>query len=217
MTSTEAPPISRRTAVLAALAGGLLLLIATTQTWVTAAGLGDTSAVQQVDIPGTDVADAATAMALVGLAAAVALTIARPLMRRVIGVLLLGAGAFSLYTAISVAVSPGEASLAALGEVTGTTELAGQYETAGAVWLAAAGATVMATAGAVVLLWAGRWKDAAASRKYRRSPARLRGGTAGEGPAGEGTADARTVDEGEADEFDLWDGLSEGEDLTDRR
>lgn len=198
MTSTDvAPPISRRTAVLAALAGGMLLLIATTQTWVTASGLGDTSAVQEVDLPGTDIAEAATAMALVGLAAGVALTIARRTMRRVIGALLLGAGAFSLYVVGAVIVSPGPASRAALGEITGTTELAGSYGLSGAVWLAAAGAAVLTAAGAVVLLLSGRWKEAGASRKYDRR--------------------AAVEPDREADEFDLWDGLSEGEDLTDRR
>lgn len=198
MTSTDAaPPISRRTAVLAVLAGGLLLLIATTQTWVTASGLGDTSAIQEVEIPGTDIAEAATAMALVGLAAGVALTIARRTMRRVIGVLLLGAGIFSLYTAGSVIASPGPSSLAALGEITGTTELASSYELAAAVWLAAGGSVLLGAAGLVVLMFAGRWKDAAASRRYDRRAAAVE-------------------PEREADEFDLWDSLSEGEDLTDR-
>lgn len=174
-----------------------MLLIATTQTWVTASGLGETSAVQQVDVPGTDIAEAATAMALVGLAGGVALTIARRTMRRVIGMLLFAAGTFSLYTAGSVIASPGPSSLAALGEITGTTELAQGYELAGAVWLAALGSALLAAAGLAVLLLAGRWRDAGASRKYDRRAAAIE-------------------PDRQADEFDLWDGLSEGEDLTDR-
>lgn len=193
--------LTRRNVVLLAIIGGALLLIANTQTWVTASGLGETSAAQQVEIPGTDAAETVTAMALVTLAGAVALTIARKVLRYVIGVLLVAAGTFALISTGSVILNPGEAALTPLGEITGTTQHAQDYELGIAVWFALAGAVLVQIAGASVLFMGSRWKDAASSKKYDRKAA----------PAAVAEGDA------DPDEFDLWDGLSEGSDPTDRR
>lgn len=192
--------LTRRNVVLLAILGGALLMIATTQTWITAGGVDDLSDTQHVEISGTDVADTVTAMALVSLAGALALTIARKVLRHVIAGLLIAAGVFSLITISSVVAAPEERAVEALGEVTGTTEQAASYEIAGVVWLAMAGGVILVGTGLLVLLGSSRWKDSAASKKYDRDAS--------------GTAVASA--EEDPDEFDLWDGLSAGDDPTDR-
>lgn len=192
--------LTRRNVVLLAILGGALLMIATTQTWITASGLDDLSDVQEVEISGTDVADTVTATALVGLAGALALTIARTVLRYVISALLIAAGIFSLITISGVVAAPEERAVEALGEVTRTTEHAAAYEIGGIVWVAMAGGVILVGAGLLVLLGSSRWKDAAASKKYDRGAS----GAAVAGP------------EEDPDEFDLWDGLSAGDDPTDR-
>lgn len=190
--------LDRRTLVLAALVAGGILFASTTQTWVIAEGLGETAAVQETEIPGTEISDLVTAMALVGLAGGLAVSIARKALRYAIAVVLLGAGALALVQIIGVILDPASASLAALGETTGTTEPAESYELGLAAYAAAAGAALTSLCGLALLAVAHRWKDAKASKKYSR--------TASPSAAG---------DEDEPDEFDLWDGLSQGEDPTD--
>ncbi|WP_170228559.1 Trp biosynthesis-associated membrane protein [Nesterenkonia populi] len=191
--------LTRRNLVLAALAAGGILFAATTQTWVLAEGLGETSAVQEAVIPGTEISDLVTAMALVGLAGALAVSIARRVLRYVIAAVLLGAGVLALVQIVGVILDPAGASLAALGETTGTTEPAESYDLGVAVYAAAAGAGLMVLCGAALLAVVGRWQDAKASKKYSRTASSSPGEADGEEP----------------DEFDLWDGLSQGDDPTD--
>ncbi|GAB3188511.1 Trp biosynthesis-associated membrane protein [Nesterenkonia suensis] len=205
--------MSRRAVVLAGLLAGVLLLASATQTWVIASGLGDVSAMDRVEIPGSDIADTVTAMALVGLASAVAVTIARRIARFVIGLLMLGAGALVTVTLLQVVLAPGEASLAALGEVTGTTELARQYALGPAVWVGLAGAGLLVLTALALLIFSRSWPDRRSKRYETSRP--------GEGAA-DGGAKGVTEDDGEdddagPDEFDLWDGLSAGEDPTAER
>ncbi|GAA1170640.1 Trp biosynthesis-associated membrane protein [Nesterenkonia xinjiangensis] len=192
--------MSRRTVVLAGLVAGVLLLASATQPWVIASGLGEVSAMDRVEIPGSDIADTVTAMALVGLASAVAVTIARRMARFVIGLLQLGAGAVVTVTLLQVIAAPGEASLGALGEVTGTTELAQHYALGPAVWVGLAGAFLLVLAALALLVFSRRWPDRS-SKRYEKSRA----------PAGS------EEDEDDPDEFDLWDGLTAGEDPTSGR
>lgn len=192
--------LTRRSVVLLAILGGALLMIASTQTWVTASGVDDLAGVQEVEVPGTDLADTVTAMALVGLAAGLALSIARRVLRLIIGVLLAAAGVFAAVSIGGIVAAPQDSATAALGEVTRTTEQAASYDIGAAVWLAMAGALILVLAGGLVLTVSSRWRDAAASKKYSRTAAPPAGAEAEEDP----------------DEFDLWDGLSEGTDPTDR-
>lgn len=192
--------LNRRSVVMAALLAAVVLMLATTQTWVTATGLGETAALEEVEIPGTDIAEAVTAMALVGLASAVAVTIAGKTARRIIGVLMVAAGGVAVVVVGRVIAAPEEASLTALGEVTGTTEQAQAYGLGLAVWFALAGAVLLMLAGSVVLAAGGRWADSA-SKRYEKSPARGAAGVKGPDQA--------------PDEFDLWDELSAGDDPTD--
>ncbi|WP_261623086.1 Trp biosynthesis-associated membrane protein [Nesterenkonia marinintestina] len=198
--------LSRRTVVLAALLAGIVLLLTTTQTWVRASGLGETSALQSVEIAGSDIAQGVAAMGLVVLAGAVAVTIARRVARLIIGLLMVGAAVVSGWSVLQVILEPEEASLAALGEVTGTTEQAQSYELAPAVWAALAASVLLLAAALVLLLGSSRWEE---SRRYDSQASAAPGPGEGE-PEGDAAAD-------EADEFDLWDGLSAGEDPTEGR
>ncbi|WP_146341427.1 Trp biosynthesis-associated membrane protein [Nesterenkonia sp. NBAIMH1] len=195
----RAPGLQRRTLVLAALVASGILFAATTQTWVLAEGLGDTAPVAQVEIPGTEISDLVTAMALVGLAAAVAVSIARRVLRYAVGAVLVGAGLLALVQVVGVIADPAGASMVALGETTGTTEPAESYGVGVAAYAAAAGAGLMLISGAALLMVAHRWQDAKASKKYSRT----------------GAVDGASADE--PDEFDLWDGLSQGDDPTEGR
>lgn len=211
--------LSRRTVVLAALLAGIVLLFTTTQTWVRAVGLGETSAVASVEIAGSDIAQGVTALALVVLAGAVAVTIARRLARLIIAVLMLGAAVVSGWSVIQVIRDPAEASLAALGEVTGTTETAGSYEIAPALWGALGAAVLLFIVSVVLLVGSSRWEE---TRRYESSRTGSTSVSTGSAAAAPGVASARAQGSGRAgapgasavDEFDLWDELSAGEDPT---
>lgn len=187
---------TRRGVVLIALIGAGLLLASTALTWVSASGLGDTATVDELDVTGSEAATVVTAMGLVALAAAVALSIARKLGRWVIAVLLFIAGAAGIFSAGRAVATPEQAAQTAVGEATGTLSQAAQYSLGAGPFLAAAGSLILLIAAVAIVLRSGSWVDASASKKYRR---------------------AHGVTEGDPDEYDLWDGLSQGEDPTDRR
>lgn len=186
--------LSRRTVALTALAGAALLLLSSTLTWVTATGLGETAAVEHIDVPGSDAAETVAAMGLVGLAAGVAVTIARRFGRWMIAAVLLISALASLVSAIGAIIDPHQAAQRAVGEVTGTMMEAADYSLGVGPFAAALGAVMMGAAAVALGAVSHRWPDARAAKKYRRVSAH---------------------EEAEPDEYDLWDGLSEGEDPTD--
>lgn len=232
----------RRAAALGALLSGALILVATSQPWITAAGLGPTSVSSSVDVAGSDAAQTVTAMGLVALAGGAAVSIARRLGRLIIAVLLLAAAAVTLVMVGAVVADPAGAAQTQLGDVTGTTEAAAEYALRPAIWLAAAGAALL-LGPAALLLGSRGWPE---SRRYEtaaespsaeheteheaadeaadstvhpaggaaggRAPAAESGGD--QGRVGDGVED---VEEDDDDPFDLWDGLSRGDDPTDRR
>ncbi len=217
--------LTRRTVVWMTLIGGAMLLISSTMTWVTASGLGATSAVQEVEISGADLVDTVTAMGLVGLAAGLAVSIAKLLGRVLIGSVLFGAAIIALLSVRAVLADTSSTAASALGEITGTTAEAQRYELSGAVWLGFAGALLLLVASLALLLLSHRWPDRQ-SRKYQvsggesGSEQRVHGGSAAEhgtGTAAGPTSQARSGRDADPDEFDLWDGLSDGEDPTDSR
>lgn len=221
--------MTRRNVVLMSLLGGALLLISSTMTWVTAYGLGSTSSVQEVAMTGAELVETVTAMGLVGLAAGVAVTIARRLGRVVIGSVLFGAAIIALLAIRSVLADPASVASTALGEITGTTAAAQRYELSMAVWLGFAGALLLLIASLGLLLVSHRWPDRR-SRKYQvntgedasEAPGAGAGPHAGE-PGSQQTPGTNRSARGtrasgtEPDEFDLWDGLSDGDDPTDPR
>lgn len=177
-----------------ALAGGLGLL-AGSQTWISFMIDSEHSI---VTVTGHDVNAALSPIAIALIASALALTIAGPVFRRVLGVLvaLLGAG----FVALSIGgfAAPRE-SIA--GRVTELTGLSGDNALYAVTWVdtsvwgyvgVAAGALAVLL-GVLVLVTAGKW--AAAGRKY---------GGAAEKPAA-----------GKSDRISDWESLSDGEDPTD--
>ncbi|MGJ9405650.1 Trp biosynthesis-associated membrane protein [Nesterenkonia aurantiaca] len=224
--------LTRRGVVLMSLVGGALLLISSTMTWVQAYGLGSTSTVQEVAITGADLAETVTAMGLVGLAAGIAVTIAKRLGRIVIGAVLFGAAGIALLAIRSVLADPANAASAALGEITGTTADAQRYELSMAVWLGFTGALLLLIASIALLVVSHRWPDRR-SRKYQVASAEDAAADGSQAPGGNpgahgtgagnqpgagnrpGSANRPGGPEAGPDEFDLWDGLSEGQDPTD--
>lgn len=186
----------RRTVVLAAFIGAALLMLSTTMTWVSASGLPETSSVPEIEVRGSEAADTVAAMGLVGLAGAAALTIARRTGRWVIAALLLIAGAAALFTAVSALVDPVAAAEGVVGEASGITAAAEHYQLGLGAWTAAVGALLMLMAALVLFRVSHRWKDRRSTKKYSRNP---------------------DVDQAELDEYDLWDGLSEGQDPTETK
>lgn len=168
----------------------------TTQTWL-AVTLPQT-AVQtpSIQIPGSDAATAVTAFALVGLAAALAASIAGRTARWIIAVILIVAGAGIAFSSVAVASDPAASAAPAIGEALGVTTQEGVSVTATAMpWLAGLAGLLLVLC-AVWLLIAGRgWRTA---RRYEKSTERNRSAK----------ADAN------ADEIDSWDSLSRGEDPT---
>lgn len=187
---------NRRNAVLLALAGAALMLISVTMTWVTAEQLGETASVQSIEVPGSQASDIVTAMGLVALAGALTLTIARRVGRWIIALLLSAAAAAALFDTFGAVADPASAAAAAVGEATGITTTAGSYELGAGPWLGVAGAVLVLLAALLVLLFSHRWTDKRSSKKYSRDA---------------------SADDAEPDEFDLWDGLSAGEDPTEER
>lgn len=187
-------------ALFGAVVAGAAGLLAGSQTWVSFM-LDGTHSLETVT--GHDVNAALTPVFIAIMAAALALTIAGPVFRRVLGVLvtLLGAGAVAL--SMVVLANP----LAALaGKITELTGISGSSNTSVVTWSSVSGwgylsvvAGVLALViGLVVLVTAGRW--AAAGRKYA-APA-----------AGGQTAGASG---GAPDRISDWDALSDGGDPTD--
>ena len=187
---------SRRNVVLAALLGAALLMLSTTMTWVEASGLPETAVAQAIQISGSEAANTVAAMGLVGLAAAVAVTIAGRIGRWIIAALLLGASAMALYTSVGALIDPAGAAAPVVGEASGTTAAAQDYQVELGVWTALVGAVLMLVAALVLLSVSHRWTDRRATKKYSRAGAEQ---------------------QAEPDELDLWDGLSQGQDPTEGR
>ena len=189
----------RRTVVLAALVAGVLVLAATGRTWVTATGL-EGSVVPSATASGGRVSPVGTALALVVMAAALALTTARRAGMLLIGLVMAVSGVVIASAAITAALDPAAAAAGAVAEVTGTTAPAAGYAVSAWPWVSGLGG-VLALALGVLTLVAGRgW---AQSRRY-------------EAPSAEPVGDAVAQDRrpGTVDRMDAWDELSRGEDPT---
>ncbi|MFA7497083.1 MAG: Trp biosynthesis-associated membrane protein [Leucobacter sp.] len=189
------PKVRVKPVALAGIAlAGAVALGAGSQTWISFM-LADTHSLETVT--GHDVNAALSPVAIALIAAALALAIAGPVFRRILGALvaLLGAGTAAL--AIGVLADPTSALVGRVTEITGLSGGSGSS----IVWMemsmwgyVCAVAGVLAVAlGAVVLVTAGRW--AAAGRKY--------------------DSDTRRVDPAKPDRISDWDALSEGDDPSD--
>lgn len=185
--------------VLAAIAASLAAFGTTTQTWLNVRLPEGSVQTPDLAVPGSEAAVAVTALALVGLAAALAATIAGRVARIITAVLLGLAGAGVAAACAMVLADPYAAASSKIGEATGQV---GQDAAVTVTVFPALGLAcgLLMVVVAVWLAVAGRhWTT---SRKY----------SAATGPR---QADGSPSDRGAVDEIDSWDQLTRGTDPTD--
>ena len=178
--------------VLAAIAASLAAFGTTTQTWLNVRLPEGNVQTPDLAVPGSEAAVAVTALALVGLAAALAATLAGRVARIITAVLRGLAGAMVL-------ADPYAAASSKIGEATGQV---GQDAAVTVTVFPALGLAcgLLMVVVAVWLAVAGRhWTT---SRKYS-------------GATGPRQADGSPPDRGAVDEIDSWDQLTRGTDPTD--
>lgn len=187
----RAKPLS----LLAIAVAGVLALLAGSQTWVSFM-LDGTHDLETVTGHGVNAALSPVAIALV--AAALALTIAGRVFRRLLGALvaLLGAGLIALSAGVTTA--PVGAIGARITELTGITgDAAGGlvvwHDVSIWAWTSIAAGVIAVAAGAFVLVFGGRW--ASGGRKYDAGRERRRSGSG-------------------SDRISDWDSLTGGDDPT---
>ena len=176
---------------------GALALYGATQVWVALSLASGAAASERLEVTGQQLNQSLSPIAIAALASALALTIAGPAFRRLLGalVVLLGAGISAI--AISVLRDPQSAATGRLAEATG---LAGSAQadlvTAVDVSLFAvstlAAGLALAVLGLLVLLLAGRWRSA--GRKYDTDAARS------------------SSSGGEPDRISDWEAMNDGQD-----
>ncbi|GAB3554781.1 hypothetical protein GCM10027404_29650 [Arthrobacter tumbae] len=172
----------------------------TTQAWLSVTLPQSAVQTPSIEVPGSDAATAVTAFALVGLAAALAASIAGRIARWIIAVILTVAGVGIALSSLAVATDPMTAAEPAIGEALGVTSQDGASVTATAMpWLAAVAGLMLLLCAVWLLIAGSGWRTA---RRYenRQEPS----------PSRNAPAKADT----NADEIDNWDSLSRGEDPT---
>jgi uncharacterized membrane protein (TIGR02234 family) len=207
--------LKRRTAVLWAIAAGAVTLGAGAQTWIQATGLSGLPGTV-VTTSGNQAAAVVPAMALVGMASGIALSMARRVGRVVTSVLLVLAGVATGWASVNAALAPADAARAQVSAATGTTADAGAYAVTAWPWVTLAAGVLLAACGIAVLVAGRGWRD---NRRYdTRATASGTSATTGTvtGPAttagpGAGAGPGAT---GPVDEIDAWDDLTRGEDPT---
>lgn len=209
MSAHDGPRVrsERRLAVLLALVGAGLGLLAASRTWVGAEVTDDLAGRLSLTASGREAAPVVPAVSLVALAAAVAVMIGRWVGRLLAGALLVLAGAAAVASAVSVSRSPRGAIVADLTRATGRTGDAGaatELTVSGWPWVAVAGGLLALVAGVLVVLRARSWTAPSARFDPEPAPART---TAAQQPAG-------PVDAADSDAGQAWDALTRGEDPT---
>lgn len=192
--------LKRRTAVLWAIAAGVIILGTGAQAWIESTGVSGL-ATTSVTTTGNEAAAVVPAMGLVGLAAGIALSMARRIGRWVAGVLLILAGLTAGLSAVYAVLDPAAAAQTQVSATSGTTADAASYVLT--VWpcLTLVGGVLLLLCGLAVLVFGRGWS---VSRRH-------------ESPAAAGTASSTApgpdAQEG-LDEIDAWDELSRGQDPT---
>src|SRR5699024_5170883 len=119
--------LSPSVTVLILLLGGVLALIGSTPTWVTATGF-DATQIQNVQLSGQEASPLITAMALVTVVAGAALSIARKSGRWVIGIVAIFATVTMGWATSNVILNPLGAATQTIAETTGTSGVDGSSE-----------------------------------------------------------------------------------------
>lgn len=150
-----------------------------------------------LEISGADAASAVSALALVALAAAIAVRITGPKLKKIVSALMVLVGLGIAVSAVGVYRNPQAAAATEVSAATGTTAAANSYLVTMMPWLAVAGGLLVVACGVWAFFASSHW---AVGRKYDRVAARAQ----------------RISATDEVDDIDAWDSLSEGQDPTDR-
>lgn len=198
---TETPKktkgFTRSMTVLVLLLGGVVALIGSTQTWVTATGF-EAAHITNVQLSGQEASPVITAMSLVVVAAGAALSITRSIGRWLIGIVAILSSLAIGWTTINVLINPLDAAAQEIAETTGTTgmeDIAANIDVSLLPWLTVLGSLITLLGGIAALVVGSRW-PVGKSKKYEIN-------------------DHKQPDQhGQLDEIDTWDELSRGEDPT---
>lgn len=219
------------TVIMAAVLFGIAAFATTTRTWLNVQL--PRTAVQTPDlaVSGSDAATAVTAFAVVAITAGLAASIAGPVARWIVSVILLVSGvgvAAASYTVIS---DPVQGAAGAIGQAIGVSGATGTVVTLTALpWVALVSGILIALTGIWLAVASRGWKS---SRRYAPAPA----ATTPSGSAETGSAEAGAAKPGNApaaagsgtaagdeeagpepiDEIDSWDRLTRGDDPTNYR
>lgn len=184
--------------VLGLLAGGGVGIISSTQTWLTVIR---TDAGEPILVPGADALPLLAPLSLALLALGAALAIVGPVLRYVLAVLALGAGAFLAWTTLELllhrplaAVTPVVVETTGLAGTDVVTAIVERIDPSAWPVLALVGWVLVIATAVFVLVTARGWKRG--GRRFRTD-----------------TADASRGD-GPVDAIDSWDDLSRGTDPT---
>ncbi len=196
---------ARLISVLAAIVGGGLAVIGSTQPWLEVV-LRD-GAQATLPVPGTSALPLVTPLGLAALALGLAVSIVGPLLRYVFGALGVVIGGVLVWQSARVAVAtPAESVVTVLAEATGLTgvaavdELVSRIEPTVWPWAVSLGAVVVLAGGILTLVTASSWRST--DRRYRTDPAARIASAPGSRP------------HDSHDPIDSWDDLSRGADPT---
>lgn len=178
----------------------IVVLGSATQPWVTLVLEQGAAASDSLAVSGQEVNPSLSAVAIAALAAAIALTIAGSLLRKLLGVLIAALGAGVAIMAASAARDPLAAASGSLAEVTGLAgaaqvDLIEAHALTPFVPVTLGAGIVLAVLGLAVAVVSGKWRTA--GRKYRSGSSRV----------------AESTD-GTPDRISEWDELSGGVDPT---
>lgn len=207
--------MTSRNVTVAALLGALLVLAAATQTWIHVVPASSSVRLPEIDISGNDAATSVTALSVASLAAAAAATIARTVGRRVIGVILVLAGAGIVAATLSVISNIQSAAATKVGESLGQSVADGTYSQTFWPYLALVGGAVAALAGVAMVVKAGTW---AVDRRHTQGTEKAAAAATAQDPSqatAQGKAAASSSSQQQKwDDIDSWDQLSRGDDPT---
>lgn len=151
-----------------AIAAGLTLY-SSTQIWVSMMLIPGAAAFTELGVTGHEVNQSLTPVSIASLAAALALTIAGPVLRRILGVLiaLLGAGIGAI--SVTALVDPEAAGASSLAQMTGLSggaefQLVDYTSTSPFILISALSGALLVVVGVLISVLSGRWKSA--GRKY---------------------------------------------------
>lgn len=192
-------------AVVAAIVGGGLAVIGSTQPWLEVV-LRD-GAQGALPVPGTSALPLVTPLGLAALALGLALSIVGRVLRYVFGVIGVVIGGVLVWQSVHIATTaPPESVVSVVADTTGLSGLAAVDELVAQItptawpWIAAVGAVLVLAGGALTLLTAASWRSTA--RRYRTDPATQASSAPGSRP------------HDSHDPIDSWDDLSRGADPT---